>query len=582
MKPSPYKTTWRTHSCGELSASQVGQEVTLCGALDTKVEDRVYDVRDTYGTTRVKLPAGVYDEELQRREMKEPPIESIVKVTGTVAAREKADSKKPTGEIFVAVKAVEFVSFASTPLLFDPKDPAVPDSERVRHRYLYLRAPSVHENMRFRTQVRTELRRFLEQKQFEELEQPLLANKWTPDAKESYLAVRNRREVFALPGSRTVHGAILMAGGFDRVFEIGRRFRRIAAYGPFQQPEYDVLDATMAYVDESNLFKVVDELLAHVWEAVLGPRERFHVTELSADDAMKRYGTLAPDLRYGLEIHDVTAHASASRAHELRELRFNGGALRAVRVAGGEEKLAEKDAELLKLASPKVSLHWLSLAPEGTPRESGTAAFDEALAGAILHAVHAEKGDRVLVAMGPEHAAALVAGQVRAHVGAKLKLSERKHALVRIQRLPYFRYDAAKGELVPSGDPLAMPVEAELDGDPKQLHGTGFFLVLDGVNIGGGALRNHDLHLQNRVFEALRLSTLEIDQRFSGLLKTLRFGVPPHGRFGLGVDRLAALLKGLTSIHEMIPLPKAQDGQDPLTRSPWPIDNNVVRALFAL
>ena len=580
-KASPYQTSFRTHSCGELTAADVGREVTVCGAIDTRAEARLYDLRDTYGTTRVRLPAGLGDEELKSREMTEPAMESVIKVTGTVTARETADKSKPSGEIFVLGKAVEFVSFASTPLIFDPKDPQLPDAERIRHRYMYLRAPQVHENFRFRTRVRAELRHFLEAARFEEIETPLLATRWTPDAKESYLAVRNRREIFALPGSRAIHGALLMAGGFDRVFEIARRFRRIPSYDAFQQPEYDVLDGSVAYVDEENLFKIVDELLAHVWSAMLGPRERFAVAEISADDALKKYGTLAPDLRFGLEIHDVTAQAGAAKVHDLRELRFNGGALRAVRAAGGEEKLVEKDAELVKLTG-KASLHWLSFGPEGKPKESGTAGFDDALAAEILHAVHAEKGDRVIVAMGPMQAAAQLAGQVRTHVARKLKPEGRKHALVRVTRLPYYRYDAAKGDLSLTGDPLAMPVESELDGDPKALHGMGFHLVLDGVRIGSGAVKNHDLHLQNKLFETLRLTTTEIDQRFGTLLKALRFGVPPHGRFAIGVDRLAALLKGLTNIHEMIPLPKAPDGLDPLTRSPWPIENHLVRGLFAL
>jgi aspartyl-tRNA synthetase len=579
---SRYKTTWRTHSCGELTPALEGKEVTLCGALDSKVGDRLYELRDTYGMTRVRLAAGVGDDELQKREMKAgAPLETIVKVQGTVQKREKADPKAPTGEVFLDARQIEFVSFAQKDPLFDPKDPNVPETERIRHRYLYLRAPSVHENFRFRTRLVAEARRWLAGKRFEEIETPLLANKWTPDARDTYLAIRGRREVFALPGRNAVHGALLMAAGFDRVFEIARRFRRQPAYSAWQQPEFDVLDAWMAYVDEPNLFQAADDLLAHIWLEVLGPRERFHVIEITADEALKKYGTLAPDLRYSMEIHDVTPQAGASKSGEIREMRFNGGALRAVRAPGGEDKLVEKDPELVKLAG-SCSLHWLSVLADGTPRFEGTSNFDAPLAGEILHAVRAEKGDRVIVAMGPEQAAARLAGKVRAHAAKKLKLQERKHALVRVTRLPYWRFDEASGAMKALGDPFALPVEAELEGDARALHSQGFYLVLDGVNIGGGAVKNHDLQAATRVFEVMEMDAREIDQRFGSLMGALKYGLAPHGRIAIGIDRLAALLKGLGGVSEMIPMPKMPDGTDPLTRSPWPIDNHIVRGLFAV
>src|SRR5206468_2254882 len=169
----------------------------------------------------VKLAPGIGDDELKKREMPEgPAMETIVKVKGTVQKRDKADSKSPTGEVFLEAKEIEFVSFAAKEILFDPKDPGVPEAERIRHRYLYLRAPQAHENFRFRTRLVAEMRRHLMSRQFEEIETPLLANKWTPDARESYLAIRGRREVYALPGKNPVHGALLMSAGFDRVFEI--------------------------------------------------------------------------------------------------------------------------------------------------------------------------------------------------------------------------------------------------------------------------------------------------------------------------------------------------------------------------
>jgi len=248
-------TAFRTHACGELTAADAGAEVVLCGAVHRELEPRLYDLRDAQGFTRVRFGPGVGDEELKTREVKKPALESILRVKGTVVSE--------GGQIVVEAKELEFISFARDPLLFDPHGD-VPEAERIRHRYLWLRSRAAHENFRFRTQVVAELRRHLIAQRFEEVETPLLANRWTPGLSEVFLAARELKQLFALPGERTVHGALLMAGGFDRVFEIARRFRRIPSYDAFQQPEYDVLDGSVAYVDEENLFKIVDELLKTV------------------------------------------------------------------------------------------------------------------------------------------------------------------------------------------------------------------------------------------------------------------------------------------------------------------------------
>jgi aspartyl-tRNA synthetase len=500
-------------------------------------------------------------------------------VAGKIAPREKPDPTLPTGDILVDAWMVRILSHAKEPLLFDFHTDKIARGDRIRHRYLWLRNSKVHELFRFRTEVLAELRRHLVARGFDEVETPLLANRFTPDAAESFLAIRGRREVFALPGRRPVHPTILMASGFDRVFEVSRRLSRKKSYGPFQQPEFSVLDVSLAYSGERDLFRVEDDLFAHVWskalgEELVGTHERVGdgpgpegtalpkpIPTLTFDEAFARYGSDCPDLRFGLELAGPA-----------------DGAWRGFAVPGGAARLKEKEGDLAKLADGKTAaLHLIGADGKAAP------ALDAATAADAARTLALKPGDFGVVARSYDRtAAAALAGRARALAGRALGGFERKHALVRITRLPFFRYDTASAAWVLRGDPLTRAVPEELEGDPHRMRGLAHHLVLDGVNVGGGSIRNHSVHEQQQLFGALGLDALDLDRRYGALLQVLRFGVPPHGRFAVGIDRLVALLRGLESIDDVIALPKMPDGSDPLTRSPWPIDNDLVRGLFGL
>jgi aspartyl-tRNA synthetase len=583
---SDFATAHRTHTCGELTRAHRGLEVTLCGAVDRHVDDRTYEIRDAHGKTLVRRPPGVGDEDLGAWGLKKPTLETIVKVKGKVEGRKQADPASPTGEVEVVATAFEPLSSASEPLLFDPKDDKVPRAERIRHRYLYLRKPAVHKTFAFRTKLVHEARRFLVGRQFTEVETPILANKWTPEAHEFYLAIRDRVEVFALPGHRPIHGTVLMASGFDRVFEVARRFRRKDVYGPWQQPEFSVLDVNAAFVDETDLHALEDALLQHLWREVLGV-EDLTVETLTYDEALVKYGTDCPDARYALEIQDVTGPASVSLVPDIRELYEAGGSLRAIRVPCGVERVKERELDevraLLAGRGPKAGLIWISVGDDGAFQDSGTIRSDRIVAREIVSRTKAEPGDMVVVALESDLvAASALACDVRERLAHQLGLIDpTRKALVRVTRLPYCRYDPTHGWGL-TGDLLSRPVTEELDGDPFQLHAYAHVLALNGVNVGGGSIRNHARHVQNKLFEIYELAPEEIDKRFGQILAVLQYGVPPHGRIALGVDRLAALALGLSSIDEVIPMPKADDGLDPLTRSPWPIQTSHVRGLLGL
>ncbi|HVY62233.1 MAG TPA: amino acid--tRNA ligase-related protein, partial [Planctomycetota bacterium] len=276
----PFATTYRTHTCGELRAPHAGATVTLCGQVDKYLDENTLDLRDAYGKTRVKLDekaVAALDKPLMIAEWpadkrpKRPPLESVIRVTGTVKARDEADEKSLTGAVYLEASDGAIVSPAKAGLVFDPNDEKLPPRERLRHRYMYLRKSTMHENIRFRTRVVGEMRKHLLGKGFEEVHTPVLATKFTPDQyADGFLSLRARTEIYGLPGRRWNLGEVLMASGFDRTFEYARRFQRLKSYGPFRQPEFSVLEMNMAWVDESDLVTLAIELLTGVWKTAFG------------------------------------------------------------------------------------------------------------------------------------------------------------------------------------------------------------------------------------------------------------------------------------------------------------------------
>lgn len=579
---SPFATSWRTHTCGELRRANEGKEVTLCGAVDRILEGKSFEVRDGYGRTLVRLPPLVAEAVQAQLEAPLPALETVVKVSGKVLLRRPPDAANPTGEVLLEAGAFRALSPAKAPLLYDFRADDLPRADRIRHRYLYLRKPAVHEVFAFRTRVLAAVRRFLAARAFDEVETPILGNRWTPEAVESFLAIRERGAIFALPGARTLYGPLLMASGFDRTFEIARRFRRKKSYGPFQQPEFSVLEIMMAFVGEAGLLKLETEVFAEAAKAAAV--ELGAMKELPFEEAELRYGSDCPDLRFGLEIQDLSKLMAMTRLPDIRALGATGG-IRGLLVPSAEAaRLPEDLAPFEKLGEGgPASLHWIRGRGDEAPVVSPEAPIDQWFARDLLRGLEAKAGDLALVTISKSRgAASRLAGAARVRLARVLGLGEGKHALVRVTRLPFFRFDAATGGWALRGDPLSRPVEAEIEGDPHRMHGLAHYVVLDGVNVGGGSIRNHDLTLQRRLFGLLGLGPGEVDQRFAQLLDALRFGVPPFGRIAIGVDRLVALLRGLSSIDEVIPLPKTSEGVDPLARSPWPIDAGVVRGLFGL
>lgn len=590
VKLHPFTTTYRTHTCAGLRAADVSKEAKLSGAVDRYHDDGSFDLRDGYGKTRVKLrPDAEATIVALMNSPETPPAqrftrltpESVITVTGTVRAREPADAGSPAGAVLLDGATIEILAPAKAPLIFDFNDESISKRDRRRHRYMYLRKPAVHEHLRFRTRMLAEVRRFLVAKGFEEVTTPLLATPWTPDQSDAFISARTRTQVYALPGRRSNLGALLMAGGLDRTFEVSRRFQRRKAYGPFQQPEFTLLDLNVAYVDEADLLALAVALFSQIWTAALGAKAPPPIARLTAEEAWAKYGSETPDLRYPLEIEDVTRAAAQSKVPALRDALMSG-LIAAIRVPAAQADKV-RGFDLAKPAADFESgtLHQLRLAAAGgTPEVVSGAALSPQGVAELAAMPKAGPGDAVFFVVGRDRTlATLAAGRLRLDLGRALGATQ-EHALAILTRLPYLQYDAAAGRWTLRGDPLSRPVEVELEGSPQRMHALAFDVVLDGIGIGGGSLRNHDAATQRALFTALGLSPNDVSASYGYMLEAFRFGVPPHGRIGIGVDRLTALLRGLSSIDDVIPMPKNPDGSDELIRCPSPVTKGIARGLF--
>jgi len=589
-RPAPeleFGTAFRTHSCGELTKADKGKTVRLCGAIDTKIDDMTYLLRDSYGMTMVKIGPGA---KAFLDQYKSIPIEleTIVKFDGKVALRDKPDPKSATGEIAVEASDARLISNPLKAPLFDFHDEKLAKEQRIRHRYLYLRKPAAHENFRFRTQLLHEARRHLVQEGFLEVETPLLANKWTPEQTDAYLAIRARNEVFALPGRRPIHSYALMASGFDRTFEVSRRFRKLAKYNPWQQAEYDVLELHMAWVEESDLYPALDKLLFTLWQH--GRKEVLEtpVRTLPFEQAWIKFGTDAPDARFGLEIEDCTKLCEKAGNLDFRDLGMKGGAIRALLVKDGAKKVTEEHRQALAKMAPDErtnAISWYGVDANGVvERLGGTGMLEQAVYDEIATRLAPQPGDLMVVVVGGERmSAGAIAGKARTFLGRALGLIDpKKVALVRVTELPYYRWDAATGRRKRVGDPMTKPMPGDLDGDPSRMRQQAFYLSVNGINVGGGGIRNHDRNEQQKLFAALGLEPEEIDANYLQHMRLQDSGMPPFGRISIGVERLTALFLGLDGIDELIPMPKTPEGTCPLTRSPWVIENHTVRGLFGI
>ena len=561
-------TAMRTHTCGELRPVDAGEVVTLCGWVATRREHgeklAFIDVRDHTGVTQV-----VVDNTVDVRS------EYVVRVTGTVTARppENRNDKLPTGGIELQECSVDVLNAAEPPPFpISERADQVAESTRLQYRYLDIRRERMQRNLRLRSAVNSAIRTAMESQGFVEVETPMLVPSTPEGAREFIVPSRQQPGSFyALPQSPQLFKQLLMVAGIDRYYQIARCLRDEDLRAD-RQYEFMQLDAEMTFVDQTDVHRAIGAaVLAAAQAAGQDPGE---IITLTWHEAMNRFGVDKPDLRFGMELTDLTAVFAET------EFKAFAGAtcIKGINAAGCAEQYGRNKLDAMTDVAKRIGakgLVWLKVAADGS-FESPVAKF---LSAAEQDAVRAQlgtqPGDLVLIVADEWSTTCEVLGQLRNDIG-RPPVHHGPYRYLWVVDFPMFvGVDEVTGRPKPGHHPFTQPHPADvhlLETDPLEVRSQAYDLVLNGWELGSGSIRIHQPELQARVFSILGISDEEAQKRFGFFLNPFRYGAPPHGGFAFGIDRLVAILAGEDNIREVIAFPKTQSGSDPMTEAPTPVD----------
>ena len=563
----------RTHRCGDLRAADAGTDVVLMGWVHRRRDHGqviFIDLRDRAGLAQIVFNRDSAPEAHAKAE--ELRTEFVAAIEGKVIRREKPNPDLPTGEVEVLATRLHILNTAKTPPFVVEDDTTAAEETRLRYRYLDLRRPREHRNLKLRHQVILEIRKTLDALGFYEIETPMLTRS-TPEGARDYL-VPSRvypGQFYALPQSPQIFKQILMIGGLDRYFQIVRCFRDEDLRAD-RQPEFTQLDLEMSFVRPEDVFDVIERAMQAAF-AVIGVKIARPFRHMLYKDAIRRYGSDKPDLRFGMELSDFTTHFEPTRA----TFGFEGSifGLVAPGAAAWSRKQLDEMTERGKAAGAR-GVYTVKVTDEGnsSPLEKTLGAEGVKK---LVEAAGAKPGDMIVAASAREQikgteAAALVAGQLRLFLAEKLGLIPKdRWELLWLTGFPLFEWSETDKQWVSAQHPFTGIVEEDLDkleSAPWEVRSKGYDLVLNGTELGSGSVRIHRQDIQARLFRALGLTDEQAKQRFGFFLEALSYGTPPHGGIALGLDRVVMLLAGEKSLREVIAFPKTAKAQDLMAESP--------------
>jgi len=590
-------TGLRSDVCGALRPSDVGRRVRLAGWIHRRRDHGslvFIDLRDRYGIVQVVVDAAVAPE--AHAALTDARSEWVIAVEGTVAARRAGteNEKLATGGIEVAGESVTVLSQAKTPPFYiNDTDAPVDESLRLKYRYLDLRREPLRDRILLRSAMVQAIREVHHEHGFVEVETPILI-KSTPEGARDFIVPSRLQQgsVYALPQSPQQMKQLLMVAGFDRYFQIARCFRDEDLRGD-RQPEFTQLDIEMSFVDEASVRAYVEAMVVEVTKRIRPDRpiQQLPLPTFTYEEAMERYGSDKPDIRFAMELIDLGAALPESTGFKVfDETRSSGGRIRAIRVAG-RGGITRSDVDDLTERAKRYGangLVWIALQPDGEVRSpiakflspEATAALWSATGGKATHA----DGDLLLIVAGPKILSAEVLGRLRVEVGLELGLADPDVlAFCWVHRFPMYQWEAESGRWDATHNPFSAPVPEHLDllattsgdlakrseGDPASgALAQQYDIVLNGWELGGGSIRIHDRALLERSFALMGHSFDDARAKFGALLDAFEYGAPPHGGIAIGVERWAALLAGQINIREVMAFPKTQSGSDLMLEAP--------------
>lgn len=574
----------RTCMCGTLTADNIGEVVAINGwvAKNRTLGGLSFvDLRDKTGIIQVRFdedtPDNVFETAQKLRS------EYVIGVRGRVLERSSKNPNMSTGDVEVAASELVIYSKSDTPPIYIKDDDNADEKLRLKYRYLDMRKPKVQRNLTLRHRICKLTRDYFDENGFTEVETPILVRS-TPEGARDYLVPSrvNRGEFYALPQSPQLFKQLLMVGGSDRYFQIAKCFRDEDLRAD-RQPEFTQIDLEMSFVDADDVINMQEGFLKRLFHDVCGVDIHLPLPRLSYNEAMERFGSDKPDLRFGFEIKSLNGNSAVSNS-EFKVM-SEAEDVRGICITDGSKQFSRKDID--KFAEQVAEygaggLIWLRK-EENEIKSSVKKFFDQDALMSMADVFDAEIGDLILIVASKKKIVLDSLGFLRRHIASLMGLlNEDEYRLLWVTDFPMFEQDEESGDIKAVHHPFTHPRKEDialLDSDPMSVKTDAYDIVLNGFELGGGSIRIHDPKLQTKIFEVIGISDEEADKKFGFLLEAFKYGAPPHGGLAYGLDRLVMLLAGESSIREVMAFPKNQAAQCPVSDAPNTVDESQLEEL---
>ncbi len=571
----------RTHRCAELSVSNVGETVTVMGWVQKNRNKGglvFVDVRDRSGILQVVFEEGRSDAELIEKAAK-LRAEFVVAVVGTVEKRSGAVNENlATGEIEIIPAELRILSESETPPFPIEENSKTREEVRLKYRYLDLRRPDLQRNLMMRSQVATLTRQFLAEEGFLEIETPMMIGS-TPEGARDYLVPSriHQGHFYALPQSPQLFKQLLMCSGYDRYFQLARCFRDEDLRAD-RQPEFTQIDMELSFVDVDDVIDVNERLLAKLFKEVLGLEVALPIPRMTWQEAMDCYGSDKPDIRFGMELNDVTEAVRGCEFAVFKGAVENGGSVRGINAKGQGGMPRKKIDKLVSFAKDygAKGLAYIAIQEDGTVKSSFAKFMTEEEMAALVQAMGGENGDLLLFAADKNKVVWDVLGALRLELARQMELLDKNdYKFLWVTEFPLLEWSEEQNRYTAMHHPFTMPMEEDLeyiDSEPGRIRAKAYDIVLNGNEIGGGSVRIFNPEIQNKMFEVLGFTPEQAQEQFGFLLTAFKYGVPPHAGLAYGLDRLVMLMAKEDSIRDVIAFPKVKDASDLMTEAPTAVD----------
>ena len=569
----------RTRYCGEFRREHAGETVTVFGWAQRQRDlgQLIFiDLRDRTGIVQLAFDDStdreVFDKAFAVRS------EYVLAATGEVRVRSSVNSDIPTGEVEIAVTELRILNKAETPPFEITENSTTAEATRLKYRYLDLRRPDLQRNLLMRHRIAKATRDYFDSQGFVELETPMLIRS-TPEGARDFLVPSrvHKGEFYALPQSPQLYKQLSMVAGFDRYFQLARCFRDEDLRAD-RQPEFTQIDLEMSFVDVEDVLAIGEGFMRHVFKEALGRDIELPLPRLTYNEAIDRYGSDKPDIRFGMELCDISDAVRGCGFGVFAGALEAGGTVRAINAKGAAATLSRKEIDKLTEHARGIGakgLAWIRWTPDGVTSSFGKFLTEDEFA-AVLKATDAAEGDVVLVVADTKKSLVLsVLGALRLEVANRLNIPREGLGLLWITEFPFFEWDPDSETWVAMHHPFTSPLDEcipYLDSDPSRVYAKAYDLVLGGIELASGSIRITNPELQQKMFRALGLSDEESQAKFGFLTDAFRYGAPPHGGMALGLDRLVMQMLGAPTLRDVVAYPKVQNMTELMTQCPSEVD----------